>query len=234
MPRRLDGCMDCGERSMLTAIAICLTFAGIVAVSFLSNAAGSGAEAEASEWTPAKKPHKGHGDAAAASEATMMQDAAAPPDDGSWRMCDQWTPCIMSAEAIALEMQAEIAQCMAGEARTMVAAWELDMRSSRGHVPPAYEEGLGRMIAAGADSARTTGEWADTAVLAAADGLITAAEAEALDAAETGMADAKAAAFEAYKSITGKQRQGFDPPVPSIATGHILAPVLSGDGTDCY
>ena len=138
-------------------------------------------------------------------------------------------------DAASLEGQAEIAACLAGEARRTVDAWALDMRSARGHAPPAYVEGLERMIAAGTDSAYAMDAWAHAAGQAAADGEVTEDEAVVLWAVERNMADARAAAHDAIASIPTWQRiMADDWQVPSIATGGRLANTLTGEGTECY
>lgn len=109
------------------------------------------------------------------------------------------------------------------------------MRLSRGHAPPAYVAGLERMIAAGTDSAHAMNSWADAVGQAAADGVATAGEAAVLWYAERTMSDAGADACEAIASIPAGQRVvATDWQVPSPATGRLLAPVLSGGGTECY
>lgn len=148
----------------------------------------------------------------------MASSAAAPP-----------------ADAAPLAPQAEIAECLAGEAGRLAGAWALDARMSRGHAPPAYAAGLERMIAAGTDSAHAMDAWADAGGQAAADGVAAAGEASAPAAAERTMADARAAAYEAIASIPAGQRVvATDRQVPSTAAGSRLAPVLPGEGTEWY
>lgn len=77
--------------------------------------------------------------------------------------------------------------------------------------------------------------WAYAVGQADAVGQAAAGEAVALGDAERTMADARAAAYEAIASIQAGQRiVATDRRVPSTATGGRLAPVLSGEGTECY
>ena len=106
----------------------------------------------------------------------------------------------MPAEAASLATQAAIAECPAGETRQMVKVWTLDVKSLRGYASPAYEREMGRMIEAGAERARAMEARADAARQAAVDGPVTAGETAMVEAAERDMADAEAAAYDAFMS----------------------------------
>ena len=145
----------------------------------------------------------------------------------------------VSAEAAALADQAAIAECLAGETRQMVAAWTLDVKSSRGYASLAYEREMGRMIEAGDESARAMEAWADAARQAAVDGHVAAGEAAIVEAAERDMADAEAAAYAAFMSTSagqfaGELGGGSAPHVPDFEDAHMQSLVLSGEGTECY
>ena len=145
----------------------------------------------------------------------------------------------MSAEAAALADQAAIAECLAGEARQMVAAWTLDTKSSRGYASPAYEREMGRMIEAGTESVRAMEAWADAARQAAVDGHVTAGETAMVKAAERDMADAEAAAYDVFISTSAGQLAGqimgeIAPHAPDFTEAYLQASVLSGEETECY
>ena len=135
-----------------------------------------------------------------------------------------------------LAEQAEIAECLAGEARRKATAWALDVRSSRGYAPSGYEAEMDGMIAASIASARAMEAWADAARQAAVDGSMTADEQAAIDAAERDMIEAEAAVHDAFASTTAGQIAGMAAPTPvqSLADGYRQAAVLSGEGTECY
>ena len=243
--------MDDFNRGIFVMIIVCLTVASVSAFTMYWTALDR--NAEASDWRPARAVDEGSGRANASAgiaTAGMIAPAAGGHDvagglpaaaaaaGGMFAFASPAAAAMPPEEkedAASLAGQAEIAACLADEARRMVDAWELDMRSSRGHAPQAYVEGLERMIAAGTDSARAMDAWAHVAGTAAADGEVTAGEAEVLWAVERNMADARAAANDAIGSIPTWQRVvATDWQVPSIATGSRLANTLAGEGTECY
>ena len=140
-----------------------------------------------------------------------------------------------SSGADEFEVQAEIAECLAGEARRMAAAWALDVRSSRGHAPPGYEAEMYDMIAASIWSADAMEAWADAVKQAAVDGSLTAGERAMIEAAERDMVDADEAVHNALISTSAWRLTMMTLASDSrIADAHRQLLVLSGDGTDCY
>ena len=141
----------------------------------------------------------------------------------------------MSAEASALMDRAEIAECMAGEARQMAAGWMLDMKSSSGYVSTAYESEMAYIIAAGTDSADAMEAWAGAAKQAADDGSITAAERATVKDAERRMSDASAAVYDAFMSTSAGQLAGATTSfIPGFTEAYMQAAALSGEATECY
>ena len=94
---------------------------------------------------------------------------------------------------------------------------------------------MGRMIEAGAESARAMEAWADAARQASADGSVTAGETATVEAAERDMADAEAAAYDAFMSTpAGQIMGGIAPHAPDFTEAYLQASVLSGEETACY
>lgn len=141
----------------------------------------------------------------------------------------------MSEEARSLARQADIAECLADESRTMIAGWELDARASRGYTSDEYEQEMRGMITAGRASVQATEAWAAVARQAAADGSITAAERTDISAADTDMAAADAAVYDALMSTAAGQLMGaFAEASGGSFEGLLQTSVIAGDETDCY
>ena len=141
----------------------------------------------------------------------------------------------MSEEARSLALQADIAECMAGESRVMIAGWELDLRASRGYTSDEYEQEMRGMITAGRAGVQATESWAAAARQAAADGSITAAERADISAADTDMAAADAAVYDALMSTAAGQLMGaFTDTTSGFFEGLLQASTIAGDETDCY
>ena len=137
--------------------------------------------------------------------------------------------------ADALEAQAEIAECLAGEARRKAAAWALDVRLSRGHAPPGYEAEMAGMIAVSIERAGAMEAWAGVVRQAAVDGSLTADERAMIEAAERDMVDADEAVHDALISTPAWRATGMTLASDSwIADANRQLLVLSGEGTDCY
>lgn len=180
-------------------------------------------------------------DSPADGEARKVAEVAAVGRAPAGEEASGTTMPSMSAEAASLATQAAIAECLAGEARQMVAAWTLDVKSSRGYASPAYEREMGRMIEAGAESARAMEAWADAARQAAVDGSVTAEETTMVEAVERDMADADAALYDAFMSTSAGQLAGalmgdgkFASHVLGLGDMYMQSMVLSGEGTECY
>lgn len=141
----------------------------------------------------------------------------------------------MSEEAAWLDTQAGIVDCAAGELRHMIAAWELDVRASRGYAPQGYEAEIGSMVAAGRESVQASQAWADAMRQAAADGEITAAERTAILDVEASVVDADADLFDALMGTSAGQLMGeFGSYMPSGMEAFMVAATLSGAETECY
>lgn len=145
------------------------------------------------------------------------------------------SPAAMSEEARSLARQADVAECLADESRTMIAGWELDARASRGYTSDEYEQEMRDMITAGRASVQATEAWAAVARQAAADGSITAAERADISAADNDMAAADAAVYNALMSTAAGQLIGaFTDTSSGFFEGLLQASRIAGDETDCY
>ena len=141
----------------------------------------------------------------------------------------------MSEEAAWVDTQAGIADCMAAEARHMIAAWELDMRASRGYASQEYEAEMGRVIVAGRESVQASQAWADAMRQAAADGEIAAAERAAILDAEAGVVDAEADLYDAMMgTAAGQLVDELGSYMPGGIEAFMQAATLSGAETECY
>lgn len=124
---------------------------------------------------------------------------------------------------------------MAGEARQMVAGRMLDMKSSSGYVSTAYESEMACIIAAGTGGAADTEAWAGAARQAVGGESMAAAERAAAKEAESGMADASAALYDASTSTSAGQLAGAATLfIPGFAGAYMQAAALSGEAVECY
>lgn len=178
--------------------------------------------------SPAGDVHSGHGGTA----WTGALDDHVVKSDGGGRGT---AAVAASSWADELEVQAEIAECLAGEARRKAAAWALDVRSSRGHAPLGYEAEMAGMIAVSIERAGAMEAWAGAVRQAGVDGSLTADERTMIEAAERDMVDADKAVHDALISTLAWRATGMSLTLDTwIADANRQLLVLSGDGTDCY
>lgn len=141
----------------------------------------------------------------------------------------------MSEEAKSLTLQADIAECLADESRTLIAGWELNLRAARDYTSDEYGAEMRDMITAGRASVQATDAWATMARQAAADGKITAAERTEITAADDYMAAADADLFDAMMNTAAGQFMGaFTDSDSGFFEGMLQAYSITGGETECY